>query len=385
MKIRPKKLHHSEAIERKASWLELFFDLSLVVPVYQLSHYLAEHLSFMGILVYGVLFMAVLQSWQHHVYYNEQFSLPEKVMRGITLVKLLLLICMTAFIPTALGDGKLGFILIFCTIRLFMTGLWEWSAFHNPQMAALTRQYSRGTLVGTLLLVVSLWLPQAWTIVFWVSAILLDAVLPTLMFRRHDSAHLSLSNHLPERFGLFFLILLGEGIISITLALLNNNNIFLQVIPAAALGLFLIFGIWWLYIDTIMAKPIRRDSMPHTILWQEGHVGLMLILPALGASIAILLENTSALQKSSILFVALVVGAILFFFGIIERALRKDIHTPCQCSRGLSYRIIGVVLLALLLWIPATWPSWVVFLVLNGIVWGQVIVADGYETKKSGA
>ncbi len=374
MKSRPQILHHSQQQERKATWLELFFDLSLVVPIFQLSHYLVDHLSFMGVVGYVILFMAVLQVWMHNVYYHEQFELPEKTIRIITLLKILLLICMTSFIPTALGDGKLGFVLSFCAVRILITGLWEWSAYHNPPFRDLTRKYSRGTILGTVIFLLSLWAPEAWTIWMWLSAIVLDTALPALMMRHNDSSELSRSDHLPERFGLFFLILLGESIISITSALLNPEHSFSQVILAAVLGILLVFGIWWLYIDTIMAKPINRDSSKHVILWQQGHMALFLALPGLGASILLLLNYGAS--ASAILFIAIVLAVILLSLGIIERGLIQSPCSPCQKIQGLFWRMVAVVVVLLIIFAPNMWTVWMVFLLLNVIVWGQVLVAE---------
>lgn len=380
MNIRPKKLHHSEQMERKATWLELFFDLSLVVPIYQLSHYLVEHLSFVGILSYIVLFMAVFQTWQHNMYYNEQFELPEKFMRVFTLIKILLLICMTAFIPTALGVGKFGFVVTFCLIRLFMTVLWTWGAHHNPELKNVTKAYSIGTLLGTLLLISSLWLPEMAMLLFWLMAIIIDIILPVLIVRSKESKNLSLSDHIPERFGLFFLILLGEGIISLTLILITSHAGFAALFFPAVLGLLLVFGVWWLYIDNIMAKPIHRESASHRILWQQGHLGLFLTLPALGASITFLLEHFDAPHKSGILFVTVVLILLLFFLGIIERSLNQEEHAPCQNKKGLLWRGLAILFLFFLMMFP-WWPAWVIFLILNGIIWAQVLIS-GYCHKK---
>ncbi len=377
--MQPKKLHHSKELDRRASWHELFFDLALVVPIYQLSHYLADHLSVTGIIAYLVMFLAVFQAWQHHVFFMEQFALPERVMRAITLIKLLLLVSMTAFIPTALESGSTGFVLTFCAIRIFMIFLWEWGAAHNSEIAPLTRQYTYGTIIGTVLLIASLWLSVELMLAMWVLATAIDSIQPMIMFMRRDSGQLSVSDHLPERFGLLFLIVLGESIISITFLLMDQNELFLRVIPSAILGLFLVFGIWWLYVDNIIAKPIRRDSAKHTMLWQQGHIWLAAVLPALGASISLLLKDIAAPQKSSILFIIVVLGALLFFMGFIERSLQPDAHSQCQCPKGFFLRLFAILTLILVVFIPSSLPSYVVFAVLNLIIWGQVFMAENLQ------
>ena len=61
-------------IERKVSWLELFFDLYFVVVIAHLSHGLAKHISWAGIGEFVFLFIPVWWVWIGAAYYIERFD-----------------------------------------------------------------------------------------------------------------------------------------------------------------------------------------------------------------------------------------------------------------------------------------------------------------------
>jgi len=73
------------AEERRVSWLELFSDLIFVVVISQLAHYLAGHLSWSGLLGYGLFFVAAWWSWIGGTVYNERFETQDLSYRLYTI------------------------------------------------------------------------------------------------------------------------------------------------------------------------------------------------------------------------------------------------------------------------------------------------------------
>ena len=63
-----------EEKERRATWLELFYDLIYVAVIAQLSHKLAGDMSLKGVLGYMFLFVPVWLVWLSSTYYNERFE-----------------------------------------------------------------------------------------------------------------------------------------------------------------------------------------------------------------------------------------------------------------------------------------------------------------------
>jgi low temperature requirement protein LtrA len=53
----------AEDSDRRATWLELFYDLVFVVTISQLSHYLSEHLSWLGVVSFMLFFVPIWWCW----------------------------------------------------------------------------------------------------------------------------------------------------------------------------------------------------------------------------------------------------------------------------------------------------------------------------------
>src|SRR4249919_2953975 len=59
----PPKNFSDQKNERKISWLELFYDLVYVAAISQLTHHLAEHLSWSELAYTFLLFALIFWSW----------------------------------------------------------------------------------------------------------------------------------------------------------------------------------------------------------------------------------------------------------------------------------------------------------------------------------
>jgi low temperature requirement protein LtrA len=94
---------------------------------------------------------------------------------------------------------------------------------------------------------------------------------------RHDESHahhrpVSTSKY-PERFGLFTIIVLGEG----ATGLINGaaavpQHTFASALAAAS-GLAVVFGLWWIYFDFVGRRRIHATP-GHILAWIYSHIGL---------------------------------------------------------------------------------------------------------------
>src|ERR687887_1451360 len=68
--------------ERRATWLELFFDLVFVVAITELSHALVVDHSLGGFLRFAGLFVPVYVAWQGYSFYADRFDTDDLVLRA---------------------------------------------------------------------------------------------------------------------------------------------------------------------------------------------------------------------------------------------------------------------------------------------------------------
>jgi len=66
-------------------------------------------------------------------------------------------------------------------------------------------------------------------------------------------------SHLPERFGLFTIFVLGESFAAVV-AGLHAQHAAPTAIAAAGAGLLVAMGLWWVYFDNFEGSVVRRDA-----------------------------------------------------------------------------------------------------------------------------
>ena len=108
--------------------------------------------------------------------------------------------------------------------------------------------------------------------------------------------------HLPERFGLFTIILLGEGMAAVVHALDHGEHLHAPAAVAALVGAGLSFGLWLLYFDRVRGQGERHiaDAVGgrRLRLWAYGHVPLYMGIASLAAG-TVALSVPGALTPAS--------------------------------------------------------------------------------------
>lgn len=96
--IRPPRLRTEagEERERHATWLELFYDLVLVVAVSQVAHVLSLDHSPKGIVIAIGLFVPVWWVWAGHTVYATRFDTDDLVYRLLTFLQMFAIMGRTA-------------------------------------------------------------------------------------------------------------------------------------------------------------------------------------------------------------------------------------------------------------------------------------------------
>lgn len=72
--------------ERRATWLELLFDLVFVVAIAALAVFLHDHLTLSGFLGFALLLVPVGWAWMSFAYYADQFDTDDTLFQMVMLV-----------------------------------------------------------------------------------------------------------------------------------------------------------------------------------------------------------------------------------------------------------------------------------------------------------
>ncbi|TXS70038.1 low temperature requirement protein A [Streptomyces sp. sk2.1] len=208
----------SQRLRREVSPLELFYDLVFVFAVSQLSHHLLEYLTWRGAAETAVLLVAVFGTWAYTSYEATLLDVHRDVTRWMIVIVMGLGLFMNAAIPGAFADRAWAFVIPLLAI-LFFAGAVTALAGRTDAL----REHFRRTLVW-MALSAPLWIVGAavssgsrlW---WWAAAALIDL---TGTWLAHPLPGRTLSGrelafdaeHMLERLRLFFIILLGETVLT---------------------------------------------------------------------------------------------------------------------------------------------------------------------------
>ena len=321
---------------RRASWLELFVDLMFVAIISALSRALASDISPAGVARYILVFLPAWWVWLGLTIYNDRLDTDDVSHRLSFFAIMLALGGMAVSARTFFGSGFSVFALSYAAARMVIVVLWLRGGLHNPRLRPLVTRYAVGFTVAALLWLLAIFVPWPARLLVVVVAIIVDFGTPLTTMRLQGDLPLLSRSHLPERFGLFILIVLGESVISVEQAV---GNEFLRGslahISAGPATLALAFVLWWLYFDHVAENPPLPSSLA-TLLWTYPHLVLVLALGAMGASVQAYVTVLAADPKPAVMLVCLSVGIAYAMIGVLE------FMTEPSVERAHPVRSLGV-------------------------------------------
>ncbi|WP_037369817.1 low temperature requirement protein A [Amycolatopsis orientalis] len=212
--------------ERHASWLELFFDLVAVAGVAQLSHLVRGTTSWSDAGLYVVCFLAFWTAWMCFTVYGNVTGEAARTMP--VLLAMAGLVFMAGSVHD-LGEHAQGFAVSYVAVRALASRVWEGRG--NQRIIVEWPVVHAG--MGVVPWVVSFWVDAPGKYALWALGLAIDLVAGLTMSGERVAewasqskrpmpgwafAHLDLA-HFGERLGLFTIIVLGEGVLTVTEAM----------------------------------------------------------------------------------------------------------------------------------------------------------------------
>ncbi|GAA4077135.1 low temperature requirement protein A [Nonomuraea soli] len=279
----PPRLRLLESGQRRATWLELFYDLAFVVAVAELAGTLADH----QVGVFAGLFVPVWWAWAGYVFYANRFDTDDLSSRLIGLAQIPAIALMAASLSDPAGRSTL-FALAYVAARVLLIAAYLRVARHIPQARPLALRYVAGFSVAAALWLVSPLVPEPVRYPLWAVAVLIDLATPFLA-RRYQAAIPPQHEHLPERFGLFVVIVLGEVVAAIVLGLKQQPEDF----PIGLAGIAVAAAFWWAYFSRLNEEVVGRTRLAGQV-WVYAHLPLSLALVAFGVGVEQLIVHPGA-------------------------------------------------------------------------------------------
>jgi low temperature requirement protein LtrA len=356
--------------ERHASWLELFFDLVFVVAVTELSHYLVGDHSAGGFLRFAALFIPVYVAWQGYMAYATRFDTDDLAFRLAYFGAMLAIAAMAVLVgDVARGEHTGAFAVAYVALRSIMLALYARAWRAVPQARPLIRFYGVGYGAGVALWLASLAFDTPWRYVVWGVAQVLELSLPPLSTRLHRRIPTD-PRHLPERWALFTLIVLGESVVAVAIATAGTDW-HVSSAAAAVLGFAAVAAVWWLYFDQ-QANVVLRGSTMSVVVYSYAHIPLLIGLAAMSAGVRLLIERAGEDRLGTGASVALLGGVVLYVLSLIG----TRIVTIRGAHRlGLTLKLLASALLLGLLATESSLPPLALAAALPAVL-AAVIVAE---------
>ncbi|MFE4104977.1 low temperature requirement protein A [Almyronema epifaneia] len=285
--LQPPRLRSLEdGEERRATWLELFYDLVFVVAIAELAHFLSGHVSAGGFWGFVLLFIPVWWCWVGATFYATRFDTDDISDRLLTLTQMAIIAIMAANVHQGLGESGSFFAGSYAAFRSVLIMQYLSAGFYIPAVRPLTAWYATGFGASLALWLLSIWVPAPWRFALWVCGLLIDFCTPLTAGRLVSQFPPSMT-HIPERVGLFTIIVLGESVVGVVRGLSELEWTAVAVLTAL-LGLSSAFSLWWLYFDTVDGSPLKamkRGQMGISLLWLYTHLPLTLGLVMTGVGV----------------------------------------------------------------------------------------------------
>jgi low temperature requirement protein LtrA len=289
-----------EASERHATWFELFFDLVFVAAIAELGAGLSRDPSGAGFARFAGLFVAVGWAWTGFTLYANRFDTDDLIYRLAKATAALAVAAVAIEIPRLIEGhgGAVGFAVGYAVVRSLLVALYLRARRHvRGEGRRLIDEYA-GTFGFTAgLWLASVFVPEPYRFVMWGLALAIDLAAPPFAWRTLEGTPVVVS-HVTERYGTFFIVVLGESIASVVAGVAGLVFSF-EAWVVAGTSFFSALCLWWIYFDLADTSVLGRGVLGLVYLY--AHFPLLGGVAAFGAGtkLAITHADDAALEAGA--------------------------------------------------------------------------------------
>ncbi|MFF3644782.1 low temperature requirement protein A [Streptomyces sp. NPDC002564] len=385
---------------RVSTPLELLFDLTFVVAVgtaaAQFAEMVAEGHTARAVAAFVLAMFAISVAWISFSWFASAFGTDDWLYRALTMVQMIGVVIFALGLPAMFhslgaldsldGDGHLelrAMVIGYVVMRIAMVLQWWRAARESPSFHRVGMANIRWTVIAQAgwIVVAFVRLPVAALLAAFVVLAALELVLPVLT--QGDAGGTPWHpHHVAERYGLFAIITLGEGVVGTVASsgeLLGGADGTAWTANAVAVvvaGVGLTFGMWWVYFATpfgdILVHRRRRGY-----LFGYGHILLFIGIAGAGAGLHVAglqLEHHAKIgEVAVVLALALPVGLYLLMVYLLHTLLLSAADRFHLLLISLTLAVLAVAVLLALAGVPVAVCLLVVML-------APFVTVIGYET-----
>jgi low temperature requirement protein LtrA len=309
-----------DELVKRAGWLELFFDLVFVYAIAKTTHVIAHphdgHISLDAYIKFALILVPVWWAWTGHTLFSTRFDSKDTAHRLLTLAQMLATLFLAAFINPEFDATYPGFLLSYLAIRLILVAMYLRAGSMDRDKSHVTSAMALGFGLGLVVAASSYLFPSPVRYFVLYAGIAIEVATPIFLRARLATVPVS-EHHLPERFGLLTIILLGESVVALG-APMSESGLTAASAVAAVAGFVVLSAAWWIYFDLTDERIVGRE-LGHAQRIVYGHLPLYAGLAVFANFVRFALVpaiNVLDHMMMGVLGTVLFVGALWFIHGI---------------------------------------------------------------------
>jgi low temperature requirement protein LtrA len=355
-----------EESERAATWLELFYDLVFVAAVAMMGTRLVHDVSWVSVASYLSYFALVWWLWASHTFYADRYDTDDLIYRLLAGAQMVAV----AVIAVSLSLGEAGstqvFALGYTGARFVLLLLYGRAYRHVSGTRALVRGYIIGFGSASAIWLISILTPEPARFWLWGLAFAVDLATPYAVRKIQAAAPLDVS-HLPERFGLFTILVLGESIVAVTVGL-SHVAWQTQTTLVGIFGLGAATCLWWINFEHLDGSVIRRRGEGKNwrpTVWIYSHLPLAAALAMFGVSVELAIVGADHGHEYPSGDRWLLAASVAFAFASMAAIQVASVRPGQENLRvwAIRSRLAGIPLVLVIGLIPGLSAVWTMVLV----------------------
>lgn len=313
--------------------LELFFDLVFVFALTQVTAFMADELSWHGILRGALVMMLLWWAWTGYAWLASVASAEERPIKLVLLTGMAAMFVLALCIPEAFDDlpggltGPVVLAICYLLFRVMHFVMFLIIAREDAGLRSQLLRFAPSVFISSMVLLVASqfegWLQTG----LWMLALVADYLGTALA--GFSGWRLPAPGHFSERHGLIIIVALGESFVAIGVGVAQEPISWVIVI-ASVLGLILASALWWAYFDVsallgehaLATEPVETRARLARNAYSFAHLPLVLgiVLVAFGLKEVLLYVSDSSEHNLTdplpgVALAALVGGVVLYLLG----------------------------------------------------------------------
>jgi low temperature requirement protein LtrA len=347
---------------RVATPLEALFDLTFAtcfgLAATQLAHALADGHYAAALVGFAFSSFAICWAWINFSWFSSAYDTDDWSFRLTTMIQMIGVLVLAIGLPrmfTSIEHAQhldnsimvLGYVIM----RVAMVFLWLRAARQDPTRRSICLTYALAISIAQIGWIVQIFIATSIAVAAFLACVLalIELTGPFIAERINQGTPWH-AHHIAERYSLFALIAVGEGVVGTVEALsavVDAQGWSMEAALICIAGVGLTFGMWWVYY-LLPSATILHSHRNRAFIWGYGQIMIVASIVATGAGMhvaAYFLEHkTSIGSLATLLCVAIPVGTFLglsyaLYYYLVRRSDRLHIWLLVATSATVAMSI----------------------------------------------